>query len=131
MAAPDPVLSTLPPAYRRLVRLMQSIGDGRLRHLHVRDGEPAFDPPPTAVRVLRLGRRNRGAPRSAPVPAAAGREFALRRGVPELVALLRGVDRGTVERLEVADGLPVLVELAEAVAAEGGHRTTSTPTSGG
>jgi hypothetical protein len=44
--------ATLTPARKRLLELMQEINYGRIEKLHVRDGEPVFDPPPTVLRLL-------------------------------------------------------------------------------
>jgi hypothetical protein len=120
MGVPDVTFSSLSPSFQRLVRLMQSIRHGRLRNLVIRDGEPCFDPPPTAVRLVKLDRAN------TPHPAAAETDFPLRREVLDLVAHVRGVKDGTIERLEVVDGMPVLVELAEPIAPVPVNRTTST-----
>jgi hypothetical protein len=110
MGVPDVTFSSLSPSFQRLVRLMQSICHGRLRNLVIRNGEPTFDPPPTAVRVLKLDRPN------ACHPGAAAEDFPVRREVLDLIAQVRGVRNGTIERLEVVNGMPQLAEVAEPVA---------------
>lgn len=117
MATPDVMFSSLSPACQRLVRLMQSLRHGRLRKVVVRDGEPAFDPPPTAVRVVKLDRPNQRHPT---IEAA---DFPLRREVLDLLAQMRAVEDGTIERLEIVDGMPVLAEVAEPVPAGALPRT--------
>jgi hypothetical protein len=124
MGSPDVTFSSLTPSFQRLVRLMQSIRHGRLRNLIILDGEPSFDPPPTAVRVLKLDRPN------VCYPAAACEDFPLRREVLDLITQIRGVMNGTIERLEVVNGMPQLVEVAEPVAPANVLPTTSTRTSG-
>jgi hypothetical protein len=120
MATPDVMFSSLSPAFQRLVRLMQLIRHGRLRNLVIHDGEPTFDPPPTAVRVLKLDRPN------VVHRAAASTDFPVRREILDLITQIRGIKAGTIERLEIVDGMPVLVELAEPVAPAPVHPTTST-----
>src|SRR5688572_13538448 len=110
--APDLTFSSLPLPFQQLIRLMQSMRHGRLLHLAIRDGLPVLDPPPTFVRTLKLDR-----PPSANEPGVTtSPEFPLRQEVVNLVLELRGVKEGTVERLEVMNGLPVLAELAEPLA---------------
>jgi hypothetical protein len=120
MGAPDVTYSSLSPSFQRLVRLMQSIRHGRLKNLVIRDGEPAFDPAPTAVRLVKLGRPN------TPHPAAAETDFPLRREVLDLVAHVRGVKDGVIERLEVQDGIPKWAEVAEPVTPASDRPPTST-----
>jgi hypothetical protein len=62
------------------------------------------------VRVLKLDRPNDLH------PAAGEADFPLRREVLDLISQVRGIKEGVVERLEVVDGMPKLVELAEPVA---------------
>ena len=123
MPTPDVMFSSLAPAFQRLVRLMQSIRHGRLRNVVIRHGEPTFDPPPTAVRVLKLDRPN------VAHPAGAGEQFPVRREVLDLITQVRAVKNGTIERLEIVDGMPSLLELAEPVAPAAARPTTSTPRS--
>jgi len=92
----------LTPARRRLIDLVRRLGYGRVEHLHVRDGEPVFTPPPRVVRTVRLGRRP---------DRVHGDEPTLKQQHHELLRLLAEVGDGVVARVEVADGLPVLVEV--------------------
>jgi hypothetical protein len=124
MGAPDIMFSTLPQSFQRLVRLMQSIRHGRLRNLVIHNGEPAFDPPPTAVRVLKLDRPN------VSHPSFEDADFPVRREVLDLITQMRGIRHGTIERLEIVNGMPALVELAEPVTPAAARPTTSTRPSG-
>jgi hypothetical protein len=124
MGAPDIMFSTLPQSFQRLVRLMQSIRHGRVRDLVINNGEPVFDPPTTAVRVLKLDRAN------VSHPAAGDADFPVRREVLDLITQMRGIRHGTIERLEIMDGMPTLLELAEPVAPAMARPTTLTRPSG-
>ena len=122
MPIPDVVFSSLSPAWQQLVRLMQSLRHGRLRNVVVRDGEPTFDPPPTAVRVVKLDRPNQKH------PTIETADFPLRREVLDLVAHVRAMKQGTIERLEIVNGMPQLAEVAELVAPAGPPVTRPTST---
>jgi hypothetical protein len=107
MATSDVTFMSLSLSSQRLVKAMQSIRYGWLRHLAIHNGEPVFDPPPIAVRVLKLDRR-----RTMPLPSDRG-DFPVRRQILDLLTVLKAMKQGTIERLEIVDGLPVLAEVAE------------------
>lgn len=124
MGAPDPMFSSLSAAERNLVRLLQSIQTGRIRHLSIRQGQPSLEAPMTVVRVLRL-RPDLTATRSPTALADPSTDFLLRAEVVEMFRQTRAVTDGMIERLEVVDGLPTLIELAEPAT----HPPTSTSAS--
>ena len=92
--------SSLSPARRRLLELMQSIGYGRIQNLIIRDGDPVFRPPPYVVREFKLNSDDDADHELAAV------DFELKL---EVVRLFRRLDRlgdGMVESVEIKDGLP-------------------------
>lgn len=54
--------SSLSEAQSRLVELLQNLNFGRIEGLHVRAGEPTFEPLPRIVRKLKIGGEKRSAP---------------------------------------------------------------------
>jgi hypothetical protein len=98
--------SGLSEGRRRLLELMQALNFGRIEGLPVRGGEPVLEPPPRAVREIKLGGEN------GPRPEAGRPDFPLKRQVGELFAHLAAVGDGTVEVLEVRHGLPVRLLVA-------------------
>jgi hypothetical protein len=114
-AGPDaravPRRSDLSPARRRLARLIESCHFGRVCDLLVRGGEPLFDPPPRVVRTLRIGGGS-NRPRQA-VP-----DGDLARSLQELFDHLDRLADGVVERIEVAHGRPLYLEVRGTGAAE-------------
>ena len=56
----------LSPGRQRLVELMQQIQFGRIHDLPVRGGEPVFEPPPRAVKTVKIAGRNAPRPRRQP-----------------------------------------------------------------
>ena len=92
--------ASLPPQRERLVRLMQQLNFGYAEGLHVRAGEPVFDPPPRVIREVKLGGEN------GPHPKAGCEDFALKSQVVDLFAELEKLGDGVVLWLEVKHGLP-------------------------
>ena len=103
-------LASLPPAGQRLVRLMQQLNFGRIEGLVVRDGEPAFDPPPRVVREVKFGGEN------GPRPEVAKADFTLKAQVRELLAQLDAMGDGVVRCIEVKHGLPFKMTVEEVTA---------------
>ncbi len=102
--------SALTPCRRDFVGLMQRINFGRVEDLHVRNGEPVFDPPPRVIREVKFGRENR------PRPEAAKADFSLKAEVVDLFAHLEEVGNGVITRLDIQHGLPFRMAFEEAVA---------------
>ncbi len=90
---------------RRLLRRMWQLGYGTIHRLHVRDGEPVFDPSPRIVRTIRLGQACSGRPGCD--------DFALKREQQALVRLLAELGTGVIDLIKVHDGLPVGLEIHE------------------
>jgi hypothetical protein len=105
------LLSDLSPDRRRLVRLCAGIRFGRVGPIPVRRGEPVLERQQQVHRTVKLGGK------VDPRPAGMAGDYALRAGVLELLVVLDRVGDGVVERIEVADGTPVLVEVREWVRA--------------
>ncbi len=99
-------LSDLSSPRQVLVRLNQDIVYGQILDLHVRDGEPVFDPLPTIVRDIRLD--GDGASRPESVLA----DFVLRQEVCRLLQCLDELQNGKVQRIDVVAGIPRRILIA-------------------
>ena len=84
---------------------MQSLNFSRIEMLSVRNGRPAFDPPPRITQKLKMGGDN------APRPEVGYADFRLKDGVIELLQLIERFQNGEVRSIEVRCGLPVSVEI--------------------
>lgn len=102
---PTPTKSSLSPARRRLVELMQNLNFGRVEHLEVRGGEPVLDPLPNVVREHKFCSEN-GPHREAGRP-----DCPLKNQVRDLMSLLDEVSDGTIAVLSIKHGLPFHAEL--------------------
>ena len=110
MSVPDVMFWSLSTNEQRLVRLMQSIRFGRIHYLRLHSGQPYFGARPTVIRTVKF----RSAQSAMPQPTElATNDFPLRLEVVELFRQIRVAGSATIERLEVADGLPFLMELAD------------------
>jgi hypothetical protein len=107
----DPMQRTLSPDRQRLVRLMQTIHFGRIERLKVRDGQPLFDPMPRVLRSVKIAGKN------GPRPEIIAADFALKREMIEFFEHLDQVGDGMVLVIEVAHGLPLLLEIEQTVIA--------------
>lgn len=106
--AATPSTQTVPGPHRRLIKLMQVIGFGHIEGLHLKEGQPVFDPPPRVVRDHKFGARGNG-----PASQAVRDNFLLKQQVCELLEQLEAIGDGVVERLEVQNGLPFRMSFAE------------------
>jgi hypothetical protein len=97
----------LPRARQRLVELLGNVHFGRIEQLHVRDGEPVFEPPPRVVRTLKISGNNH------PRPQAEAQDFVLKSAVLEMLGHLGRMGDGVVDRIEIAHGLPLLLEVTD------------------
>lgn len=104
-SATAPTKSSLSPARRQLLELLQTLRFGRIEGLVVRGGEPVLDPAPRAIREVKF------ATDTSPHPAVAKSEFALKAQHRDLFALLTAVGDGTIAVLHVLHGLPFRAEL--------------------
>jgi hypothetical protein len=101
-ACPGPPSANL----RRLLERMRRLGFGVIRGLHVRDGDPQFEPPFTIIRVARLTE-------AAEKPRGAPAEFMLNGEQRALQRQLALVGTGVIDTIKVHDGLPVHLEIQE------------------
>ena len=101
--------ATLTPARKRLLELMQEINYGRIEKLHVRDGEPVFDPPPTVLRLFLFGKDN------GPNESRGNDGFALKRKVAELFEVFDRERSLSIQELRIDNGLPIRMTVADEV----------------
>lgn len=104
---PDGTAGSLSPNLRRLLDRMRRLGYGTIRGLHVRAGDPLFNPPPLVVRMVRLAEA--GPPCREPASA----EYALNREQIAFQRELAVIDTGVIDVIKVHDGLPVGLEIHE------------------
>jgi len=97
--------SSLSPARRALVAVLQRLNFGRVEGLVVRAGEPVLDPPPRTVREHKFAGEN------GPRPEAGLPDFALKPQVLDLMGVLDALGDGTIAVLSVKHGLPFAAEL--------------------
>ena len=103
--ATEPRKTTISPACRRLVELMQRTNYGRIERLAVRDGQPLFDPPPTVVRKIKIAADN------GPRPELTARDFVLKKEVVEFLRHLDAMGTGMVRCIEIKNGLPFSMDI--------------------
>jgi hypothetical protein len=94
--------SSLSPARRRLIELMQRVNFGRIEGLTIRNGEPVFNDaaPPRIVLDLKFGADN------APRPESRIPEFSLKAQAVEMFGHLDRLRNARIESLAVKHGLP-------------------------
>jgi hypothetical protein len=102
-----PTKSSLSPAWRWLVELMQEIQFGAIENLHVQDGEPDLNRPPRVQREIVFGKEN------SVHPAHVKADFTLKAQHIELIEVLDRERKATVDRLVVQHGLPVRMTVAD------------------
>jgi hypothetical protein len=114
----EPRKSQLSAAQRRLVELISRVHFGKIESLHVRNGQPIFAPHPRVTRTLKVGGVGGDADRNEPRPQGLGdSDFVLKSAVVELLAHLQLLNDGVVERIQIANGLPLLLEVCDPVTA--------------
>src|SRR5438128_2216877 len=101
--ADNVTLHSLPPSGRTLVELMRRLHYGQVQDLHVRGGQPVFDPAPRLVRDIKL------VSETLPRPEAGQQDYLLKEQVLELLRYLERVRDGVIDAIEVKDGLPFRV----------------------
>jgi len=105
--------SQLSQAQQRLVDLMARVRFGRIESLRIVSGQPLLDPPPRVTRTLKVGARS-----DSPVPSSTTvDDFVLKAAVVELIAHLARLGDGVVGRIEIAHGIPLLLEVHEPLVA--------------
>lgn len=104
-----PVVSSgsLSPNLLRLLERMRRIGFGTIRGLHVRAGDPLFDPP---FQIIRVHRTTEPAPSRTP---AQTHGFALKREQTRFAEILAEIGNGVIDLIKVHEGLPTVVEIHE------------------
>jgi hypothetical protein len=102
---PVPRKRDLSSARRRLLELFQRVHFGRLENLHVRGGEPVFNPPPKVVLAVRFPGQNDAH------PAIDWSDFKLKPAVIELFRRLDAIGDGVISTLSVHYGLPASAEV--------------------
>jgi len=95
----------LSPNEPRFLELMQTVNFGRIEGVVVLNGEPALDPQPRIVHVIKFGGENGCR------PEMVMKDFALRKEVVHLFERLSGLDDGSVVDIEVKHGLPFKMEV--------------------
>lgn len=97
--------SQLSSSRQTLVRACQKLNFGEIRLVHVREGDPIFEPAPVVLIDAKLYRDDE------PRPELALADFALRDEVRRLMARLDDAKNGMIQRIEVRAGLPRRVVL--------------------
>ena len=97
--------SSLSEARRRLVELLQKLNFGRIEGLHVRGGEPVLTPPPRVIQKIRMGGDN------SPRAESTLPDFWLKKQLVELLEIIGELGDGEIRTIEIAHGLPLLVEI--------------------
>ena len=100
-------LRGLPPAWQRLVRVLQRVNFGRVAFPTAR-GEPDTRVPWRIRRTLKLA-----APANGVRPETDTADFALCQAQRAMLAQLAGVQPGARVTIEVKHGLPFLIEIEE------------------
>jgi hypothetical protein len=103
------IKSSLSEAQCRLIELLQRLNFGRVEGLHVRSGEPVFDPPPRVIETLKMGAPN------GPRAEAALDDFWLKQPVVELIQAITYLGDGNILAIEVRHGLPFTVQIERPV----------------
>ena len=99
--------SSLSPSRKRLLTIFQQVGHGHLENLFFKDREPIFDPPPKIVHEIKFGGEN------GPRPELAINDFVLKQQIVELFAFFDEKRNGVIEVLEIKNGLPFHMNVAE------------------
>jgi hypothetical protein len=103
--------STLSPARRRVIELMQDVHFGTIENLRIRSGEPQFEPPPLGTRDFVLGKFERGH------PARVLSDFHLKDALVDLFELFDREQNIDIDRLTIQAGLPLRVRVRVTAAA--------------
>ena len=99
----------LSPPERKLLSACQQVRFGSLFGLVISDGQPVFDPPPRMRRSLRLNEKSI-------FPQPKPTSFALKDKHRLLIQVIREMESGTIDKIEVRDGLPEVICIESEVA---------------
>ena len=102
--------TTLSKAKKRLIELMQDIHFGRISTIQVRNGEPELTAESFIVRDIKMGGQNK------PRAERNLEDFSLRKEVIELFNHMSRIGNGTINEVEIQNGLPFLVRIREQAA---------------
>ncbi|MFN3193862.1 MAG: hypothetical protein ACE361_25345 [Aureliella sp.] len=94
---------------RRLLSACQQVRFGSLFGVVICDGQPVFDPAPRMRRNLRLNEKSI-------FPQPKPTSFALKDKHRLLIQVIRDMDSGTIDKIEVRDGLPEVICIESEVA---------------
>lgn len=96
-------LRDLPASIQRLIAIAGEIRFGRFENLKIKESLPVLDPPPRLVRDVKLKSSE------SPAPFSQGE---VKDHVVAMIREFRLIGDGTVERLEIKNGLPfrIIVE---------------------
>lgn len=97
--------SSLSKAQSDLVELCQQHPFSRIECLLVRGGQPVMSPPPRVIQKLRMGADN------SPRPESTLPDFWLKKQLVELLETIGELGDGEIRTIEVAHGLPLVVEI--------------------
>ena len=105
--------SSLSAGQRRLIELLQSLNFGRIEGLHVKAGQPTFDPAPRVLRKLKMGGDN------GPRHETGLQDFWLKQQTIEMLEAIAELGDGEVLSIEVKHGLAFAMELEHRSPKEG------------
>lgn len=94
----------------KLIELMQLVNFGRMKQVHIRLGEPVFDPPPIVIQDLKICGNNH------PRLEIHLRDFTLKQAHVELFQHFDEIKNGIIDELEFRCGLPQMLKVNRAVA---------------
>ena len=92
--------SQLSPPRQALIRLCQALNHGSIENLRVQDFEPALDPPPLALKDLKLDFDE------GPRPELALADFVVSDQIGRLLSHLDRMQCGAIRHIEVQAGIP-------------------------
>jgi type II secretory pathway component PulJ len=101
------IKSSLSAAQCQLVELLQTLNFGRIEGLHVKAGQPTFDPAPRVVQKLKMGGDN------GPRQETSLQDFRLKNQMIEMLEALAVMGDGVVLAVEVKNGLPFSMEIEQ------------------
>ena len=95
-----PTFQQQSPARQKLIRLMQRINFGELRHLSIQNGDPVLDPPPTTIRAVKF------AGDDGPRAEMNQSDFALKEQMLRFLSEIDALCDGEFELVKIQAGLP-------------------------
>jgi hypothetical protein len=106
--------SQLSPQRQALIRLCQAINHGSIEYLVVKDCQPVLDPPPVALKDVKLDSDE------GPRPELALDDFVVSDQIGRLLSHLDRMDCGAIRHIEIRTGIPrrIRVESQEFKASE-------------